>query len=671
MRFRVNALVVGLLLASNVFADNGVVAKATPAANIQIDGSLADWPSDAPDFPIHYDDEQDIVAADASFSASFRAAFDSANKTLFLAVTVEDDIHVAPENDDTGWDRRDSVIAYVDFNHTKTGSGAALFLATGARHELLSDESSWDATVAATALDSADVAVARSGTTTTYEWRIQSPIDIPSGITVGVDFLIADQDIEDGRLPSRLFSWGPGFGKSQSGGRTGDLLLVGNDTRLGTIDGRVSLTGVETEDRGRLRIRLASQDEPRRWVQVLADEQGNYRTELPADTYELSAVDRLLWLDDLPTVVAATDASTVTVRADNTVMGPPLQVAPSPLPVTTPERGALFDFSAADAATIDEVVQALMAHFNVPGVSMALVKDGELAHYQTYGTQNAFNGEPVAPDTLFEAASITKPVFAFAVNRLAERGVIDLDRPLHEYLAFEDIAHDARYKKITARHVLSHQTGFPNWRWMNADGQLDIKFYPGIQFGYSGEGFEYLGRVIATITGEPLESVVRKETVAVMNFGEHTFFADGPEVRAQTSRGHLAGMAGPHAYPDAIGVAHSMYTEARSFSGFMLSLLAQKGLSAEGYANMLEPQVAVPLDPRQQPQWPGRYSLGFHLMNSPFGLVYGHGGNNGNFTCHFEVYPDHDIGFAVFTNADTGSLLVDALREYLIIGAGE
>ena len=118
-------------------------------------------------------------------------------------------------------------------------------------------------------------------------------------------------------------------------------------------------------------------------------------------------------------------------------------------------------------------------------------------------------GDKVDSNTLFEAASITKPVFAFAVQRLAERGVIDLDKPLWLYLPYPDIAYDERYKLITAKHVLTHRTGFPNWRSMNESGKLDIKFTPGTDYGYSGEGFEYLKMVVEKITGKKVEQVLQ------------------------------------------------------------------------------------------------------------------------------------------------------------------
>ncbi|MEO0367021.1 MAG: serine hydrolase, partial [Pseudomonadota bacterium] len=638
---------------------------------IRVDGKLNDWPSDPKFFPIRYNGDQETVPGDEGFDAQFTAGFDPIENRLFLAVKITDDVHVATDSDDADWERLDGVIAYVDFNHTTTGSGSALYFASGKNRELMSGESSWDATVASMDWDGVDVAVARDGNTTVYEWRFESPVDFDSGMVLGLDFLVADQDAEDANTSARLFSWGSGFGKSQAGGRTGDLLLVGPDDALGTVSGEIAMSGIEQEDDAQLRVRLQSDSEPRRWVQVLADEQGRYSVDLPADRYTLSSADRMIRVENEIHAIALADPATVRVRAGRTVDVPALEIVAQPFPVEFPERGALFEFSEDDHAAFDQVVERLMAHFSIPGASLALIKDGELELHRTYGVQDASTGEPVSANTVFEAASITKPVFAFAVNRMAERGEIDLDRPLYQYLEFEDIAHDERYKKITARHVLSHQTGFPNWRYMNDDGQLDIKFYPGIQYGYSGEGFEYLGRVVSKIKGEPLEDIVRRETVDVMGFTTNTFFADGPQLREQVSRGHLAGFAGPHGFPEEIGVAHSMYTEARTFSNFMINLLKQEGLSEAGYAAMLEPQVAIPSDDGDIPNWPNRFGLGFHLMNSPFGLVYGHGGNNGNFTCQFELYPEHDLGFVVFTNGDTGWQFANALRDYLIIGRSE
>jgi CubicO group peptidase (beta-lactamase class C family) len=132
-------------------------------------------------------------------------------------------------------------------------------------------------------------------------------------------------------------------------------------------------------------------------------------------------------------------------------------------PDLVPQQGILHAFDAGKARQLDQFVAAYQQFYEIPGVSLALIKDGKVVYHKTYGVENSFTREKVEDNTLFEAASITKAVFAYVVNRLAERGVIDLDKPLYQYLPFEAIAHDDRYKLITARHVLSHRTGFPNW----------------------------------------------------------------------------------------------------------------------------------------------------------------------------------------------------------------
>ncbi|MEM6807697.1 MAG: serine hydrolase [Pseudomonadota bacterium] len=665
--------VLGILvgsLAIQAQADNGAVAQAAQLKNITIDGKLGDWPEGLTVYPVQMNNSREVVEADADFAAGFRAGYDPKANRVYVALEITDDVHVVAEDAEPGqWDRNDSVIVYIDFNHTTTGSGSALYLTQGEQRAMLSDASSWDADVANAGWDTADVAVARDGNVTTYEFQFASPTALDAHTVLGLDLLIADQDVAGDDTTASLVSWGPGFGKSQAGGRTADLLLLGRKTKLGTLAGHIEVASDDPEDKADpLRVRVQSKKNPKLWVQTVSDESGAFSVSVPVGTYTVTSVDRLNWIGSTPTVIAPAEPVTVKVAANKTTTAPDLSLVPVAAPITLPEQGALFGFERSDAEAFDDVVETLMTHFDIPGASIALVKDGQLVHHQTYGSQNAYSELPVDDDTLFEAASITKAVFAFTVNRMAERGEIDLDRPLHTYLPFDDIAHDKRYEKITARHALSHQTGFPNWRWQNDDGQIDLKFYPGIQYGYSGEGFEYLGRVVAHIKGEPLEDIVRRETLAVMGFQKNTYFAENPALYEQASRGHWAGMTGPHGFPGEIGVAHSMYTEAGTFSNFLVGLLAEKGLSAEGYEKMLEPQVATPTDEGERPGWPGRYGLGFHMMNSPYGLAYGHGGNNGNFTCQFEIYPEQQFGFAIFTNADTGWLMVDALREYLVIG---
>ena len=115
------------------------------------------------------------------------------------------------------------------------------------------------------------------------------------------------------------------------------------------------------------------------------------------------------------------------------------------------------------------------------------------------GVVEAGTKRPVHADTLFPAASLGKPVFAYAVLRLAEQGRLDLDRPLKSYVPDHAPA-DPRGDKITARHVLSHSSGLRNWR-NSTDQPLVPDFDPGTRFQYSGEGFYYLQRAVEKISG--------------------------------------------------------------------------------------------------------------------------------------------------------------------------
>ena len=140
-------------------------------------------------------------------------------------------------------------------------------------------------------------------------------------------------------------------------------------------------------------------------------------------------------------------------------------------------------------------------------MSVAVIKDSKVVYHRGLGVRNTLTQDPVTDDTVFEAASMTKPVCAYIVLRLVDRGVLMLDTPLYTYLPYEDIAYDDRYKLITARMILTHRSGFPNWR----NGKLDIKFTPGTEFSYSGEGFVYLGKVIEKLTGKKLVQLCQEE----------------------------------------------------------------------------------------------------------------------------------------------------------------
>jgi CubicO group peptidase (beta-lactamase class C family) len=259
-------------------------------------------------------------------------------------------------------------------------------------------------------------------------------------------------------------------------------------------------------------------------------------------------------------------------------------------------------------------------------------------------------------------------VFALAVEKLADRGVIDLDKPLYQYLPYKDIEYDERYKLITARHVLTHRTGFPNWRSMNPDGKLNLLFTPGTKYNYSGEGFEYLKMVVQKITGKKVEQVLKEEVIEPVGL-YHTFFSRNDSLRAMVAEGHLNMMPNYDELPGSPGMAWSMHTEARIFTRFMLYLLEQKGLSEQIYKTILSKHSEYSYDSTdEKPRYPTYMGMSLEIRETPYGISFGHGGNNGDFTCLFEVYKDLKMGYVIFTNSNTSFPLLSSFRDFLIEG---
>jgi CubicO group peptidase (beta-lactamase class C family) len=159
----------------------------------------------------------------------------------------------------------------------------------------------------------------------------------------------------------------------------------------------------------------------------------------------------------------------------------------------------------------------------VPGVAVAYVEDGRLSWSGEFGVKNANTREKVTADTVWQPASLSKPVFAFGVMKLVEAGRLDLDRPLIEYVPGELIKDEPRAKLITTRHALSHSTGLQNWRFQ-AGQNLQMSFTPGERWQYSGEGIYYVQRAVEQITGQGLDQFMRATVFGPLGMTSSSYF---------------------------------------------------------------------------------------------------------------------------------------------------
>ena len=308
-------------------------------------------------------------------------------------------------------------------------------------------------------------------------------------------------------------------------------------------------------------------------------------------------------------------------------------------------------------ASIDAFFEKQMAATGTPGVSLAIINDGEIAYHTVKGFSAP--GRPMTKKTIFEGASLSKPLFAFFVMQLVEQGVLDLDTPLYTYLPYEDIAQDERYKKITARIVLSHTTGFPNWRDQDGRKGLTIDFEPGTQFQYSGEGYQYLALVLQKLLKTDVKGLQKrfhKQVAKPLGLKITRYIPNGKNQKnkAQAFKND-AWLPVSNQGAEVFGSAYGINSEAKDWATLMIAWMNKEGLSKEGYEELFKRQTELPDDNPSKATGITHLTLGFYTGAFPFGNVYGHGGNNDKeFTSLFFFQPESKWGAILFTNAGFG-----------------
>jgi CubicO group peptidase (beta-lactamase class C family) len=327
-------------------------------------------------------------------------------------------------------------------------------------------------------------------------------------------------------------------------------------------------------------------------------------------------------------------------------------------------------------ARLERDLPQLMSEGDVPGLSIALVRDGQLAWHKGFGVKNAQTKEPVDDATIFEAASLTKPVFAYAVLKLVDMGKIDLDTPLNKYLPGNyDVADDARVGQITARRVLSHTTGFPNWRQPRDSPQLKMYFAPGERFSYSGEGFVYLAKVVEHLTGEKLEALMKRLVLEPLGMNSSSFvWLESYEKLKIFTHNSIGEPMGQNKVTKA-NAAGSLHTTAQDYGRFVAAILNGTGLKKETARLMLTPQIkvgesgvgnldAAPAKLSQNVSW----GLGWGLQSTKDGTAFWHWGDNGNTKAFIVAFVKQKTGMVVFTNSANGLSIVKEIVDEAVGG---
>ena len=293
---------------------------------------------------------------------------------------------------------------------------------------------------------------------------------------------------------------------------------------------------------------------------------------------------------------------------------------------------------------------------NVPAIGIGIIENGKLKYTKVFGELRndgpSRPASPAPPNTIFQVASLTKPVVEILTLQLVSSGKWNLDEPLANYWVDPDVQNDPRHKKLTTRHVLTHQSGFPNWRYLNPANKLEFMAEPGTKVNYSGEGLEYLRHALEKKFNEPLERLAQKLLFQPYGMKDTRFFWDASMDESRFAVAHnKEGNPYDINKNSTANAADLLLTTVADYGRFAVNVLRRKGLSKSVFNEMVRPQVPYPGGKNLF------FGLGWMIMpelsNGEYALI--HTGSDPGVNTVVVLFPRSGRGLIVFTNGDNGT----------------
>ena len=289
---------------------------------------------------------------------------------------------------------------------------------------------------------------------------------------------------------------------------------------------------------------------------------------------------------------------------------------------------------------------------NVPAAGVGIIENGKLRYAKVFGELKKGTPSEVSPSsTICQVASLTKPIVEVLTLQLVTAKEWDLDEPLAKYWVDPDVQNDPRHQKLTTRHILTHQSGFPNWRSMTDSKKLEFLSDPGTKVNYSGEGLEYLRRALEKKFKQPLEQLAQKRLFQPYGMKSTRFFWDASVDESKFAVAHN-GEGKPYDVHKntTANAADLLLTTIDDYTNFAVNVLNRKGLSQAVFDEMVRPQVPYPSGKNLF------FGLGWMIMpdlsNGEYALI--HTGSDPGVSTVIVLFPKSQRGLIVFTNGDNG-----------------
>lgn len=307
-----------------------------------------------------------------------------------------------------------------------------------------------------------------------------------------------------------------------------------------------------------------------------------------------------------------------------------------------------------------ESVEAWLKLNNVPALAVGLIDHGQLQQVKVYGELD--KGRAAAVNSIFNVASLTKTVTTMITLKLVTEGKWNLDEPLYAYWTDPEVKDDPRSKIITTRHILTQQSGFPNWRWELTDKKLAFQFDPGTKYEYSGEGFQYLTRALEIKFHKTLGELADELIFKPLGMTDSHLTWDSSMDESRFAVQHdVNGNPLPIDKNKVSNGADQLKTTIADYGKFLISVMNHEGISKDVATQMITHNTLTKT---------GRFiGLGWFIYDLLGDGEYAisHGGDDPGAHSICFLLPKSGKGIIIFTNSENGTkLYIDLIKTYLL-----
>lgn len=322
-----------------------------------------------------------------------------------------------------------------------------------------------------------------------------------------------------------------------------------------------------------------------------------------------------------------------------------------------------YDHGDSSQSKLTDNLEQLLKSNNIPTLGLGIIEDGKLTEIKVYGKLN--DKTSASYNSLFNVASLTKPITAITVLRLVSLGKWNLDEPLDKYFIDSDIAKDPRYKKLTTRFILSHQTGFLNWRWMNNDKKLRFEFDPGTKYQYSGEGFEYLRKALENKFHKSLEELAKELVFQPLDMKDTSYIWNEKKYSERMILGYdNSGKPYEIVKNKTPNAADDLITSVEDYGKFLVAVLNNDLLSSKIAEEMKTKQIETKKNKF--------FGLGFEIYNLGNNeIALSHGGSDKGVNTIVFLLPKTKKGLIIFTNVENGYKIYEPLVNHYLGNVGK